>query len=124
MMLAFFRNDMGFGGNNGLTDFKDIFGIDLQKAPTRNTFFVASVVALALAYAICRAIVMSKLGKVLIAVRDAESRTRFLGYRVEQYKLFVWVVSRALPESRALFTCRKSESSIRANSHRPLRSRR
>jgi urea transport system permease protein len=96
MMLAFFRNDMGLGGNNGLTDFKDIFGIDLQKAPTRNTFFVASVVALALGYAICRAIVMSKLGKVLIAVRDAESRTRFLGYRVEQYKLFVWVVSACL----------------------------
>lgn len=96
MMLAFFRNDMGFGGNNGLTDFKDIFGIDLQKATTRDALFFASVVALAGGYAICRAIVTSKLGKVLIAVRDAESRTRFLGYRVEQYKLFVWVVSAGL----------------------------
>jgi urea transport system permease protein len=96
MMLAFFRNDMGFGGNNGLTDFKDIFGIDLQNAPTRNAFFVASVIALVAGYAICRAIVTSKLGKVLIAIRDAESRTRFLGYRVEQYKLFVWVVSACL----------------------------
>jgi urea transport system permease protein len=96
MMLAFFRNDMGFGGNNGMTDFKDIFGIDLQKAATRNTFFVISVAALAAGYALCRAIVTSKLGKVLIAVRDAESRTRFLGYRVEQYKLFVWVVSACL----------------------------
>ncbi len=96
MMLAFFRNDMGFGGNNGLTDFKDIFGIDLQSAPTRNAFFVASVIALAAGYAVCRAIVTSKVGKVLIAVRDAESRTRFLGYRVEEYKLFVWVVSACL----------------------------
>jgi urea transport system permease protein len=96
MMLAFFRNDMGFGGNNGLTDFKDIFGIDLQKDATRNAFFVISVGAVAAGYAICRAIVTSKLGKVLIAVRDAESRTRFLGYRVENYKLFVWVVSACL----------------------------
>jgi len=96
MMLAFFRNDMGFGGNNGLTDFKEIFGIDLQLASTRDAFFVVSVAALAAGYAICRAIVTSKLGKVLIAIRDAESRTRFLGYRVEQYKLFVWVVSACL----------------------------
>jgi urea transport system permease protein len=96
MMLAFFRNDMGFGGNNGLTDFKDIFGIDLQSGATRNSFFAISVAAVAAGYAICRAIVTSKLGKVLIAVRDAESRTRFLGYRVENYKLFVWVVSACL----------------------------
>jgi len=96
LMLAFFRNDMGFGGNNGLTDFKDIFGISLQEDATRNAFLVASIAALACGYAICRAIVTSKLGKVLIAVRDAESRTRFLGYSVEGYKLFVWVVSACL----------------------------
>ena len=96
LMLAFFRNDMGFGGNNGLTDFKDIFGANIQSDTTRAAFFVASVVAVAVGYAICTAIVRSKLGKVLIAVRDAESRTRFLGYRVEQYKLFVWVVSACL----------------------------
>src|SRR5690348_14971179 len=96
LMLAFFRNDMGFGGNNGLTDFKDIFGANIQSDATRAAFFVASVVAVAVGYAICTAIVRSKLGKVLIAVRDAESRTRFLGYRVEQYKLFVWVVSACL----------------------------
>jgi urea transport system permease protein len=93
LMLAFFRNDMGFGGNNGLTDFKDIFGFNLQHAGVRNTFFVITVIALAAGYGLCRAIVTSKLGKVLIAVRDAESRTRFLGYRVDQFKLFVWVVS-------------------------------
>jgi urea transport system permease protein len=96
LMLAFFRNDMGFGGNNGLTDFKDIFGFNLQHDGVRDAFFVASVVALAAGYALCRVIVTSKLGKVLIAVRDAESRTRFLGYRVDQFKLFVWTVSACL----------------------------
>jgi urea transport system permease protein len=96
MMLAFFRNDMGFGGNNGLTDFKDILGFSIKADGTRNALFVATLIALAGGYAICRAIVTSKLGKVLIAVRDAESRTRFLGYRAEKYKLFVWVVSAAL----------------------------
>jgi urea transport system permease protein len=96
LLLAFFRNDMGFGGNNGLTDFKEILGLDVQKELTRNLLFVASLLALAGGYAICRAIVSSKLGKVLIAVRDAENRTRFLGYRVEKYKLFVWVVSACL----------------------------
>jgi urea transport system permease protein len=96
LLLAFFRNDMGFGGNNGLTDFKEILSLDIQHASTRNLLFVASLAALAGGYAICRAIVTSKLGKVLIAVRDAESRTRFLGYRVDKYKLFVWVVSACL----------------------------
>ena len=96
LMLAFFRNDMGFGGNNGMTDFKDIFGANIQSDATRNAFFVATVIAVGVAYAICMAIIRSKLGKVLIAVRDAESRTRFLGYRVERYKLFVWVVSACL----------------------------
>ncbi len=93
LMLAFFRNDMGFGGNNGLTDFKDILGFDIQTDATRSGLFFASACALALGYFICRSITQSKLGTVLIAVRDAESRTRFLGYKVEAYKLFVWTVS-------------------------------
>ena len=93
LMLAFFRNNMGFGGNNGLTDFKDILGFDLQSGATRNGLFVASVAALALGYVICRAVIKSRLGQVLVAVRDAESRTRFLGYRVESYKLFVFTLS-------------------------------
>ena len=93
LMLAFFRNDMGFGGNNGLTDFKDILGFDIKAASTRTVLLVASILALGVGYVICRAIVSSKLGKVLVAVRDAESRTRFLGYRVENYKLFVFTVS-------------------------------
>ncbi len=96
LMLAFFRNDMGFGGNNGLTDFKELLGFDLQAPSTRIGLFVASVVALILGYAICRWIVTSRLGRILVAIRDAESRTRFLGYAVEQYKLFVFVVSAML----------------------------
>lgn len=96
LMLAFFRNDMGFGGNNGLTDFKDILGFPIQAPATRLTLFVASAVALAAGYLVCRGLVTSKYGKVLVAVRDAESRTRFLGYRVENYKLVAWVISAML----------------------------
>ncbi len=93
LMLAFFRNDMGFGGNNGLTDFKDLFGFDLQADATRAGLFVASGIALGLGFVIARAITESRAGRVLIAVRDAEARARFLGYRVEGYKLFVFTVS-------------------------------
>jgi len=96
LMLAFFRNDMGFGGNNGLTDFKDILGFDIQADETRAGLFAATAVVMALAYLLCRLIVASRLGKVLIAIRDAESRTRFLGYRVEYYKLFVFTLSAVL----------------------------
>ena len=96
LMLAFFRNDMGFGGNNGLTDFKDLLGFDLQDGATRNGLFVATGLALAGGLVLCRFIVASRLGRVLIAVRDAESRTRFLGYRDAHYKLFVFVVSAML----------------------------
>src|SRR6188472_1904895 len=93
LLLAFFRNDLGFGGNNGLTDFKDILGFNVQATTTRAALFAASAIALILTFLICRAVVTSKLGKVLIAIRDAESRTRFLGYRVESYKLFVFTLS-------------------------------
>jgi len=96
LLLAFFRNDMGFGGNNGLTDFKDLLGFDLQSAGMRTCLFVASAAALALGYMICRFIVSSKLGRILVGIRDAEDRIRFLGYRVEHYKLFVFVVSSML----------------------------
>ena len=93
LMLAFFRNNMGFGGNNGLTDFKDILGHSLRADGTRLSLFVASGIALALGFLICRYITQSKLGRVLVGIRDAESRTRFLGYRVERYKLFVFTLS-------------------------------
>ena len=93
LMLAFFRNDMGFGGNNGLTDFKDLLGFALQSDATRAGLFAASAIALAAGYLISLAIVKSKLGRIMVAIRDAESRTRFLGYRVEHYKLFAFTVS-------------------------------
>lgn len=96
LMLAFFRNEMGFGGNNGLTDFKDIFGYNLQSNVTRVGLFIASALALALGYLAARYIVNSKLGRVVVAVRDAEDRARFLGYRVESFKLWIFVFSAAL----------------------------
>jgi urea transport system permease protein len=96
LMLAFFRNDMGFGGNNGLTDFKDVLGFDLQADSTRVGLFMLTALALGLSYLLCRYIVSSRFGRVLVAIRDAESRTRFLGYRVEYYKLFVFILSAIL----------------------------
>ena len=93
LMLAFFRNDMGFGGNNGFTDFKELLGFDLKSDGTRVVLLVATVAALAASYLACRTIVRSRAGRVLRAIRDAESRTRFLGYRVESYKLWVFVFS-------------------------------
>jgi urea transport system permease protein len=96
LMLAFFRNEMGFGGNNGLTDFKDILGFDLQADGTRVGLFLASALALALGYLACRWIVTSKLGRVAVAIRDAEARTRFIGYRVDRVKVAIWTVSAML----------------------------
>lgn len=93
LLLAFFRNDMGFGGNNGLTDFKDIIGFNVQAQTTRAALFAMTCVMLIAGFLIARGIVSSKLGKVVIAIRDAESRTRFLGYRVDRFKLFVFTVS-------------------------------
>jgi urea transport system permease protein len=96
LMLAFFRNEMGFGGNNGLTDFKDILGFSLQSDGTRAALFAASAIALMGAYAASRLVVESKLGRVVAAIRDAENRVRFLGYRVEQFKLWIFVFSAVL----------------------------
>ena len=96
LMLAFFRNDMGFGGNNGFTDFKDILGFDLHEDGTRVVLLVVTAVALAASYLASRAIVGSRAGRVLRAIRDAESRARFLGYRVESYKLWVFAFSAVL----------------------------
>jgi urea transport system permease protein len=93
LMLGFFRNNLGFGGNNGLTDFKDILGFNVQAQGTRAALFAASCIALGIGFLICRALVTSKFGKVLVAIRDAESRTRFLGYRAESYKLLAFTLS-------------------------------
>ena len=96
LMLAFFRNEMGFGGNNGLTDFKDILGYSLSSDGTRVALFVASGVGLLIGFLIARFIVTSRAGRVLEAIRDAESRTRFTGYRVELYKVWIFTISAML----------------------------
>lgn len=96
LMLAFFRNEMGFGGNNGLTDFKDLLGFDLKADTTRVGLFLASALALALGYLACRWIVTSRLGRVAVAVRDAEARVRFIGYRVDRVKVALFTFSAVL----------------------------
>lgn len=93
LLLAFFRNDMGFGGNNGLTDFKDILGFDIQARETRAALFGLSALFLCLFLMLVSAVSASRFGKVLVAIRDAESRTRFLGFRPENIKLFIWTLS-------------------------------
>src|ERR1700676_2197619 len=93
LLLAFFRNDMGFGGNNGMTDFKDILGFNVQADGTRASLLVLSALFLFGQFLVARFVVMSRFGKILIAVRGTESRTRFFGYRAESYKLVVWVLS-------------------------------
>jgi len=96
MMLLFFRNDTGFGGNNGLTDFKAIYGYPLAARSTKVGLYILSVVFLFLGYLVCRFLVTSRLGRILRAIRDAESRLMFSGYDPRRYKLFVWTLSAVL----------------------------
>jgi len=96
LLLAFFRNEMGFGGNNGLTDFKDLLGFNLQSDGTRVALFVTTATLLGLAYIGCQAICASPYGRIVVAIRDAEDRARFLGYRAEHFKLWIFVVSAVL----------------------------
>ena len=96
LALAFFRNETGFGGNNGLTDFKDILGFSLASDATRDVLLFLSALALTFGYLLCRYLMRSRLGKVTIAIRDAESRTRFMGYRVEYFKLAIFTVAAML----------------------------
>ncbi|WP_395701157.1 urea ABC transporter permease subunit UrtC [Aquabacterium sp.] len=92
-MLLFFRNETGFGGNNGFTDFKRVLGIPIATAQMRVTLFALSGVTLVLFYLAARAIVNSKYGRVLQAIRDAETRVMFTGYNPLAYKLSIWCVS-------------------------------
>ncbi len=96
LMLAFFRNEMGFGGNNGLTDFKDLLGFSLQSDNVRLALFVTSAVALLLGFLLCRFVVSTRLGRVCAAIRDGEARVRFLGYRTENVKLVIFTLSAVL----------------------------
>ncbi|MFW1678761.1 urea ABC transporter permease subunit UrtC [Pontibacter sp. JAM-7] len=93
LMLAFFRNEMGFGGNNGLTDFKDILGFDLQSDTTRVVLFMITALMLALIFITSKFILRSRFGKVVVAIRDGESRARFIGYHTERYKVWLFVYS-------------------------------
>jgi len=92
-MLLFFQNATGFGGNNGLTDFKRIIGYPLQAPSTKLALYVVSAIALLAVYLVCRFVVTSKLGRVLAAIRDAELKTRFCGFESINYKAFVWTLS-------------------------------
>ncbi len=96
LMLAFFRNEMGFGGNNGLTDFKDILGFNIQSESVRAMLLMMSGLSLIAAFLACRWLVNTKLGRVVTAIRDQEPRVRFLGYRVEMFKLWMFVFSAML----------------------------
>ena len=96
LLQAFFLNEMGLGGNNGLTDFRDILGFSLQSDATRISLFLASAIALAFGYLLSRFIVTSRMGRVVVSIRDAENRARFLGYRVEHFKLWLFVFSALL----------------------------
>jgi len=95
-MLLFFRNETGFGGNNGFTDFKRIFGAPITAPGTRAALLAASALWLLFAFVLCRTLVRSKFGRVLEAIRDAEARVMFLGYDPLPYKLAAWVVSALL----------------------------
>jgi len=92
-MLLFFRNDTGFGGNNGFTDFKRILGYPITAPATRIVLFCVTAATLLAGIALCRVLVASKLGRVLTAIRDAESRVMFSGYNPVHFKLFVWTLS-------------------------------
>ena len=96
MMLLFFRNETGFGGNNGLTDFKRILGYSLQDDGTKLTLYVTTILILFGSFFACRALVHSKVGRVLRAIRDQESKAMFCGYNPRDYKLFAWTLAAAI----------------------------
>jgi len=95
-MLAFFRNAMGFGGNNGFTDFKRILGFTIQTPETRMALFAITGATLLGALLLGRWLVTSRFGRVLMAIRDAEQRVAFCGYNTVNYKLFIWTLSAVL----------------------------
>ena len=96
LMLAFFQDDIGFGGNTGLNDFRTIAGLPIDADGTRALLFALTALVLAAALIATQAIVTSKFGKVLVAIRDAQSRTRFVGYRIDRYQVVVFTFSAML----------------------------
>ena len=92
-MLLFFRNNTGFGGNNGLTDFKKILGYSLQEPSTKMSLYILTAIVLFIFYVVARFVVQSKFGRVLTAIRDSENRVMFSGYNTLNYKLAIWTIS-------------------------------
>lgn len=93
LMLLFFRNNTGFGGNNGLTDFKKILGYSLQEPSTKMSLYILTAIVLFIFYVVARFVVQSKFGRVLTAIRDSENRVMFSGYNTLNYKLAIWTIS-------------------------------
>ena len=93
LMLLFFRNNTGFGGNNGLTDFKRILGYSLQEPSTKMSLYILTAIVLFIFYVVARFVVQSKFGRVLTAIRDSENRVMFSGYNTLNYKLAIWTIS-------------------------------
>ena len=93
LMLLFFRNITGFGGNNGLTDFKKILGYSLQEPSTKMSLYILTAIVLFIFYVVARFVVQSKFGRVLTAIRDSENRVMFSGYNTLNYKLAIWTIS-------------------------------
>jgi urea transport system permease protein len=118
LMLAFFRNEMGFGGNNGLTDFKDVLGFPLHADGTRIVLFVLSALALAGGYLACRWLVSTRMGRVLVAIRDSEIAPAFSAIGWSGLKSLVFTFSAMLAGWPERCMCRRSASSIPANSRR------
>ena len=96
LMILFFRNETGFGGNNGLTDFKQILGFYLREPSTKLGLYIITALLLLVSYLGCKYIIKSKLGRVLMAIRDSENRVMFSGYDTLNFKLFVWTLSAVL----------------------------
>ncbi len=96
MALVFYRNSLGLGGNNGLTDFKRLLGFALHEPATMRGLYMATVIALGLAYLMCRWLTMSKFGRVLVAIRDNETRVRFSGYSASRYKVCAFTIAGVL----------------------------
>lgn len=123
-MLLFFRNETGFGGNNGFTGFTTLLGFSVTAISTRAALFMATVLLLLLTLWIGYLLAQSKFGRVLTAVRDAENRLMFCGYDPRGFKLLVWTLSAVLCGWRGRCTCRRSGSSTPAKCRRPTLSKR
>lgn len=122
-MLLFFRNETGFGGNNGFTGFTTLLGFPITATGTRVALFLATVLLLAASLALGFALARSKFGRVLTAVRDAENRLTFCGYDPKGFKLFVWTLSAVLCGLAGALYVPQVASSTPARCRRPIRSR-